>query len=141
MGVSNPAIIRRHVVFPEPDGPSIEKNSPRRTSRFTPSTAATSPKRFTTDSSRTATSSPCGALTSAVLTADSATTVPLEDLGAKTWAGWHILNGKASGGNTACRTTHAAGSAVPASASTELFRAWSACASPPVSVPTIPGPS
>ena len=44
-------------------------------------------------------------------------------------------------GNTACRTTHAAGSAVPASASTELRRAWSAVASPSVSVPTTPGPS
>ena len=28
VGVSNPAIIRRVVVFPQPDGPSIEKNSP-----------------------------------------------------------------------------------------------------------------
>ena len=29
VGASNPAIIRRVVVFPQPDGPSIEKNSPR----------------------------------------------------------------------------------------------------------------
>jgi hypothetical protein len=28
VGVSNPAIIRSVVVFPQPDGPSIEKNSP-----------------------------------------------------------------------------------------------------------------
>ena len=57
VGCSNPAIIRRHVVLPEPDGPSIEKNSPSRTSRSTPSTAMTSPNRLTTPSSRTATPS------------------------------------------------------------------------------------
>ena len=28
VGVSNPAIIRRVVVLPQPEGPSIEKNSP-----------------------------------------------------------------------------------------------------------------
>jgi len=28
VGVSNPAIIRSVVVFPQPEGPSIEKNSP-----------------------------------------------------------------------------------------------------------------
>ena len=28
VGVSKPAIMRRVVVFPQPDGPSIEKNSP-----------------------------------------------------------------------------------------------------------------
>ena len=28
VGASNPAIIRRQVVFPEPEGPSMEKNSP-----------------------------------------------------------------------------------------------------------------
>ena len=39
VGSSNPAIIRSVVVLPEPDGPSIEKNSPSRTSRSTPSTA------------------------------------------------------------------------------------------------------
>ena len=42
-GCSKPAISRRHVVFPEPDGPSIEKNSPSRMSRSMPSTAVTSP--------------------------------------------------------------------------------------------------
>src|SRR4051794_12153357 len=41
VGSSNPAIIRRVVVLPEPDGPSIEKNSPSRTSRSIPSTATT----------------------------------------------------------------------------------------------------
>ena len=34
---------RRVVVFPDPDGPSSVKNSPRPISRSTPSTAATSP--------------------------------------------------------------------------------------------------
>ncbi len=28
VGVSNPAIMRSVVVLPQPDGPSIEKNSP-----------------------------------------------------------------------------------------------------------------
>ena len=54
VGASNPAIIRRQVVFPDPEGPSIEKNSPSRTSRSTPSTATTSPNRLTTDSRVTA---------------------------------------------------------------------------------------
>ena len=34
VGRSKPAIIRRQVVLPEPDGPSSEKNSPRATSRL-----------------------------------------------------------------------------------------------------------
>ena len=45
-GRSKPAIMRSVVVLPEPDGPSIVKNSPRAMSRSTPSTAATSPYRF-----------------------------------------------------------------------------------------------
>ena len=44
----SPAIIRSVVVLPEPDGPSIEKNSPSGTSRSMPATATTSPKRFST---------------------------------------------------------------------------------------------
>ena len=54
----SPAIIRSVVVLPEPDGPSIEKNSPSRTSRSIPSTATTSPKRFWTPSRRTAVAAP-----------------------------------------------------------------------------------
>ena len=42
-GRSNPAITRSVVVFPEPEGPSMVKNSPRWISRSTPSTAVTSP--------------------------------------------------------------------------------------------------
>ena len=42
-GRSKPAITRSVVVLPEPDGPSIVKNSPRPISRSTPSTAVTSP--------------------------------------------------------------------------------------------------
>src|SRR5215468_7834513 len=38
---------RRVVVFPQPDGPSSEKNSPPTTSRLMPSTAVTSAKRLT----------------------------------------------------------------------------------------------
>jgi hypothetical protein len=42
-GRSNPAISRSRVVFPDPDGPSKVKNSPGRTVRSIPSTAATLP--------------------------------------------------------------------------------------------------
>ena len=38
---SSPAITRSVVVLPQPDGPSIVKNSPPRTSKETPSTAVT----------------------------------------------------------------------------------------------------
>ena len=41
VGSSKPAIIRSVVVLPEPDGPSIEKNSPSQTSRSMPATATT----------------------------------------------------------------------------------------------------
>src|SRR5215467_8125224 len=47
VGCSNPAMRRRVVVFPQPDGPSSEKNSPPTTSRLMPSTAVTSAKRLT----------------------------------------------------------------------------------------------
>ena len=43
LGCSNPAIRRRHVVLPEPEGPSMEKNSPSWISMETRSTAFTSP--------------------------------------------------------------------------------------------------
>ena len=46
-GCSNPAIIRSVVVLPQPDGPSIEKNSPPACARSMPSTAVTSPNRLT----------------------------------------------------------------------------------------------
>src|SRR3954452_5062291 len=52
VGRSNPAIMRRQVVLPEPDGPSIVKNSPRRISRSTPSTAVTSPNVLRTPARR-----------------------------------------------------------------------------------------
>ena len=42
VGSSKPAIIRRVVVLPQPDGPSIEKNSPSAMRRSTCSTALTS---------------------------------------------------------------------------------------------------
>src|SRR5689334_5628655 len=48
VGSSKPPIMRRTVVLPQPDGPRREKNSPRRMSSETPSTAATSPKRLVT---------------------------------------------------------------------------------------------
>ena len=44
VAVSKPAMIRRTVVFPDPDGPSIEKNSPCGISRSKFETAVTSPK-------------------------------------------------------------------------------------------------
>jgi len=42
-GVSKPAIIRSVVVLPDPEGPSIVKNSPCAISRSIVSTATTSP--------------------------------------------------------------------------------------------------
>src|SRR5690349_69830 len=56
-GGTNPAIIFSVVVFPQPDGPSRVRNSPRATVRSMPSTAANCPKFFLTLSSRTASSS------------------------------------------------------------------------------------
>ena len=44
VGCSKPAIRRRQVVLPEPDGPSMAKNSPGAMSRSTASTARTAPK-------------------------------------------------------------------------------------------------
>src|SRR3990167_2618801 len=43
LGCSKPAIRRRQVVLPEPEGPSMEKNSPSWISMDTLSTALTSP--------------------------------------------------------------------------------------------------
>src|ERR1700704_5161287 len=43
VGVSSPAIIRKSVVFPEPDGPRKTRNSPSRVSRSTSLTAPSSP--------------------------------------------------------------------------------------------------
>ncbi len=48
LGSSKPAIMRRVVVLPQPEGPSIVKNSPRGISRSICLTAAKSPKRFVT---------------------------------------------------------------------------------------------
>src|SRR3989337_2171274 len=45
VGVSKPAIIRRTVVFPHPDGPSRVTRLPSLTSRDPPSTATTGPLR------------------------------------------------------------------------------------------------
>src|SRR5450830_677412 len=45
VGVSSPAIMRRSVVLPEPEGPSRTRNSPSRLSRSTSRTAPTSPFR------------------------------------------------------------------------------------------------
>src|SRR5690242_6869172 len=44
VGKSKPAISRRQVVLPEPDGPSIEKNSPSRTAKLTSETASIRPE-------------------------------------------------------------------------------------------------
>ena len=63
VGISKPAIIRRVVVLPQPDGPRNDTNSPRSAARSKFSTTATSPKRFWTPvSSRKAmvSSSPSG---------------------------------------------------------------------------------
>jgi hypothetical protein len=44
VGCSKPAMRRRQVVLPEPEGPSMAKNSPGTMSRSTASTARTLPK-------------------------------------------------------------------------------------------------
>ena len=49
-GSSKPAIIRSVVVFPQPDGPSIVKNSPSRIVNDTSSTAQKAPNIFVTPS-------------------------------------------------------------------------------------------
>ncbi len=54
-GSSNPAIMRSDVVLPHPDGPSIEKNSPRPTVIVTSSTATMVPNFFVTPYSPTST--------------------------------------------------------------------------------------
>src|SRR5438094_4984443 len=46
VGRSSPAVMRRSVVFPEPEEPSRTRNSPSRIDRSTPSTAWRSPKCF-----------------------------------------------------------------------------------------------
>src|SRR5688572_6460381 len=51
-GCSKPAIIRRSVVLPHPDGPRRAKNDPCGTTKLRLSTAMKSPKRLVTDSSR-----------------------------------------------------------------------------------------
>src|SRR5262245_60875441 len=48
VGSSKPASMRSSVVLPHPDGPSREKNSPRRISNDTSSTARTAAKCFDT---------------------------------------------------------------------------------------------
>src|SRR4051794_17125534 len=59
-GASKPASMRSSVVFPQPDGPSSAKNSPRRMSSETPSTAWTSPYRLVTSMMRTMGAGPGG---------------------------------------------------------------------------------
>ena len=54
VGCSKPAIIRNVVVFPQPDGPSSEKNSPAAMSRSMPRTATESSNDFSSPISRTA---------------------------------------------------------------------------------------
>src|SRR4030042_131874 len=53
-GVSKPALRRRSVVLPQPEGPRRVRNSPGRTSSETRSRATTSPYVFRTDSIETA---------------------------------------------------------------------------------------
>ncbi len=65
-GSSIPAIRRRRVVFPQPEGPKRKKSSPFSTRRETPSTAVTSPNRFVTLSRVTLTMRSLSRLPSAV---------------------------------------------------------------------------
>ena len=61
VGSSKPPIIRSSVVLPQPEGPSREKNSPRRIASETSSTATKSPKRLLTRSISTLVSLVTGA--------------------------------------------------------------------------------
>lgn len=54
VGFSRPAMVRRSVVFPHPEGPTRTRSSPSRISMSMPSTASTSPKRLVACSSRIA---------------------------------------------------------------------------------------
>ena len=58
VGCSTPAISRSTVVFPEPEGPSIEKNSPSAMSRSTPSAALTALTALTASTALTALTAP-----------------------------------------------------------------------------------
>ena len=53
LALSSPAIIRRDVVLPQPEGPTSTTNSPSATSRSRAGITVTSPKRFSTRSSAT----------------------------------------------------------------------------------------
>src|SRR5215813_9112943 len=53
LGCSKPAIMRRVVVLPQPEGPSMEKNSPPGMCRLMPCTATTGPNRLTTSTTWT----------------------------------------------------------------------------------------
>src|SRR3990170_834736 len=53
-------MMRRVVVFPQPEGPSRVKNSPSSITSDTPASAASPLKRFTTPSKRTRIASPSG---------------------------------------------------------------------------------
>src|SRR5215468_500823 len=51
VGSSRPAIIRKVVVLPQPEGPRMTKNEPWSTVKFTPLTAVNVPKVLATNSS------------------------------------------------------------------------------------------
>ena len=53
LGCSKPAMRRRDVVLPQPDGPRKEWNEPRFSAKLTSSTALTSPKCLTTERNST----------------------------------------------------------------------------------------
>src|SRR6266851_3726634 len=62
VGVSRPAIMRKRVVLPEPEGPRKTRNSPSRVSRFTLLTAPSCPSLNTLVRSRVSTTAmvaPC----------------------------------------------------------------------------------
>ena len=52
-GAMKPAIMRKSVVLPEPDGPRMVRKRPRARVKLTSSTATVSPKRLPTPSSAT----------------------------------------------------------------------------------------
>src|SRR5690348_12228856 len=83
VGASKPPIMRRVVVFPQPDGPRSAKKLPRAISSERLSTATTSSKRFVTSTSRTSAGFARGAAGASVRSSTAiAAGLPGSDIGA-----------------------------------------------------------
>src|SRR5664279_4868756 len=76
VGVSRPAMMRRAVDLPHPDGPSRTRDSPGSTSSVRSSTATTSPKRLVTPSNASRLGSPTARLPRPARASGASTTRP-----------------------------------------------------------------